>query len=252
MNLLSCVPEERKALYLTAAFTGLRKAELGALIWGDIYQLNGEMPYLKTRASTTKNHKENIIWLHRDVIKMLKAIMPENADISSKVFGKLPRMDQFREDLERAGIQYKNSMGRQADFHALRYKFATNLQRAGVKPRIAMELMRHSNIRLTQNVYTDVSQLPTDEAIESLPSILGDDSQIDSQKSGVGGHLVSQAVSDEPSGYDAETVENKEHSRALAEVGASCQKFEMAAGLGLEPRQADSESAVLPLHHPAS
>lgn len=25
----------------------------------------------------------------------------------------------------------------------------------------------------------------------------------------------------------------------------------MAAGLGLEPRQADSESAVLPLHHPA-
>ena len=25
----------------------------------------------------------------------------------------------------------------------------------------------------------------------------------------------------------------------------------MAAGLGLEPRQTDSESVVLPLHHPA-
>ena len=177
--------------------------------------------------------------------------MSENEDKSSKVFGKLPRMDQFREDLERAGIQYKDSMGRQADFHALRHTLGTNLQRAGVQPRIAQELMRHSDMRLTQNVYTDITQLPTDEAIESLPSILGDDSQRDSQKLGVDGHLVSQVGSDETSSYDAEVPENKERSHALAQVGASCQKEQMAAGLGFEPRQTDPESAVLPLHHPA-
>src|SRR5437879_5732814 len=28
--------------------------------------------------------------------------------------------------------------------------------------------------------------------------------------------------------------------------------FKLAAGLGLEPRKADSESAVIPFHHPAS
>jgi hypothetical protein len=33
-----------------------------------------------------------------------------------------------------------------------------------------MELKRHSDMRLTAKIYTDVNQLPTAEAIESLPS----------------------------------------------------------------------------------
>jgi hypothetical protein len=36
----------------------------------------------------------------------------------------------------------------------------TRLQRAGVSPREAMELARHSDIRLTMKTYTDVGQLP--------------------------------------------------------------------------------------------
>jgi len=209
------------------------------------------MPYVKARASTTKNHKETVIWLHQEVIKALKAILPENADKSAKVFGKLPRMDQFREDLERAGIQYKDSQGRQADFHALRHTFGTNLNKAGINARTAMELMRHADMRLTQKTYTDVLQLPTREAIESLPSILGNDSQIDSQKLGAGGLLVAQAVSVETSGNALEVVANKGQSHDLARVGADCQKSQVVAGLGFEPRQTDSESVVLPLHNPA-
>jgi integrase len=36
-----------------------------------------------------------------------------------------------------------------ATFHALRHTFGTAPSRAGVTPRTAMELMRHSDIRLT-------------------------------------------------------------------------------------------------------
>ena len=49
----------------------------------------------------------------------------------------------------------------------------------------------------------------------------------------------------------AEVIGNKDVSPGLAGIGADCQKRIVAAGLGFEPRQADSESAVLPLHNPA-
>lgn len=197
-KLVACVPIERQALYLMAIYTGLRRAELEALTWGDVF-LDGEMQYLKVRASTTKNHKEVMIWLHDDVTITLKAIAPQAKDNSATVFQKLPRMEQFREDLERAGIQYKDNQGRQADFHALRHSFSTNLARAGVTPRVAMELMRHSDMRLTQKTYTDALQLPTSEAIESLPSILEVASQLASQGLGGTGHSLAQAVSAETS-----------------------------------------------------
>ena len=45
------------------------------------------------------------------------------------------------------------------------------LSAAGVTPRIAQELMRHSDIRLTMKVYTDVKHLPTFDAIKALPSL---------------------------------------------------------------------------------
>ena len=81
-----------------------------------------------------------------------------------------PRIKRFRRDLKKAGIEYIDAQGRIADFHALRKTFDTNLQNNGVAPRVVMELMRHSDIRLTMKTYTDASRLPTDEAIKSLSS----------------------------------------------------------------------------------
>lgn len=58
--------------------------------------------------------------------------------------------------------------GRRADFH-FRHTLATNLARKNVAPRVAMQILRHSDIRLTMNHYTDGSQLPVVEAIGKLP-----------------------------------------------------------------------------------
>jgi len=57
------------------------------------------------------------------------------------------------------------------DVHSLRHTFATLLSKAGVVPRMAQELMRHSDIRLTMNVYTHLQLVDTAGAVETLPTI---------------------------------------------------------------------------------
>jgi integrase len=63
--------------------------------------------------------------------------------------------------------------GHYADFHALRKTFITNLARAGVYPKTAQSLARHSDINLTMNVYTMVNVSDQAAAVESLPPLPG-------------------------------------------------------------------------------
>lgn len=160
----------RRALYTVALYTGLRRGELSGLRWSDV-DLDGRAPCLRVRASIAKNHKSAVLPLHADAVAALSAIRPEAGDASPRVFPRVGRNRDFREDLKEAGIVYIDEQGRRADFHALRHTFCTNLQRAGVSGRVAMEVMRHSDLRLTMRVYTDASQLPTTAAIHALPSV---------------------------------------------------------------------------------
>ena len=86
------------------------------------------------------------------------------------VFKSIPRIERFRRDLINAGITPQDSLGRNAVFHSLRHTLATNLARAGVPIREAMALMRHTDRRLTEKVYTDKNLLGTWEAIDAQPS----------------------------------------------------------------------------------
>src|SRR5208283_6154549 len=85
-------------------------------------------------------------------------------------------------DLKAAGICKTDSQGRVTDFHSLRHTFCTNLHRAGVPQREAMELMRHNDPRLTANTYADVSLFSLRGAVAklSIPSTKHD-AQIDAQ-----------------------------------------------------------------------
>ena len=53
------------------------------------------------------------------------------------------------------------------------HRFGTHLSLAGVAPRVAQAAMRHSDIKLTMNTYTDSRLLDTAEAVESLPIVRG-------------------------------------------------------------------------------
>ena len=80
----------------------------------------------------------------------------------------VPRCVTLQKDLKAAGIPYIDESGRYADFHALRYTFNTWLQTNGLLPRMAQELMRHSDRRLTDQVYLDTSLLPLQETMRSI------------------------------------------------------------------------------------
>ena len=57
--------------------------------------------------------------------------------------------------------------------------FITNLERAGIRPRMAQTLARHSDIRLTLGLYTHVEMHDQTAAIQSLPKPPADDSTHD-------------------------------------------------------------------------
>jgi integrase len=59
--------------------------------------------------------------------------------------------------------------GLYADFHSMRHLFITSLERAGVSPKMAQTLARHSDIRLTLGLYTHVELPDRTVAIGSLP-----------------------------------------------------------------------------------
>ena len=170
----------RKLLYLLAMHTGLRRGEINALHGGD-FHLDTANPYWMLPAAFVKNRKEQPRPLHPELVaelQKLKAagkLKPEDLVFHDGV----PAMKEIRKDFKKAEIPLKDERGHVVDFHALRTTYITRLQRAGVSPREAMELARHSDMRLTMKTYTDVAQLPLAATVRGLPSI--GDSQIDSQ-----------------------------------------------------------------------
>lgn len=168
-RLLEVSPPHRRIVYLTAAFTGLRRSEMNGLQWGDI-DLDASTPFVRARASTTKNRKEAVLPLHPELVAGLRALRPADAAPFSPVLrGLIPRVPTLRKDLVRAGIVFEDDKGRRADLHSLRMTFGTNLTLSGAAPRVVMELMRHSDIKLTMRIYTDAGQLPLSQAVSGLP-----------------------------------------------------------------------------------
>jgi integrase len=159
----------RKFAYQTVLLTGLRRAELGALQWRDLF-LETEHPKICLRAETTKNGKADVLPIHLGLLTEFQALATTPHALTDPVFPKLPTMEEMRLDLCTAGIPFVEEDGRRADFHALRHTFCTNLHRAGLQRRVAMELMRHNDSRLTDKVYADGSRLETSEAVSKLKS----------------------------------------------------------------------------------
>lgn len=177
-KLLSAAPESRRVVYVVALTTGLRRGELEAVKVADIF-LDADQPYLRARASTTKNGKEALLYLHADAVDILRGWL-FGLDRDSLCFD-VPSMDIFRKDLKFAGIDSSNS-GSRLDFHSLRHTFCTRLAQSGISPQVAKEAMRHSDIALTTNIYTDAGQLSVASDLLRLPSLYG------------GGHRVPQTT----------------------------------------------------------
>ena len=109
--------------------------------------------------------------LTKELEQELLKYRPDDWKPSHPVFPKgVPRARTLQIDLKKAGIPYQDDMGRYADFHSLRVTWGTYLQRNGVNARAAMDLMRHSDRKLTDIIYTDSNLLQTGEVIRNLPN----------------------------------------------------------------------------------
>lgn len=157
-----------KPIILTALLTGLRRSELKALKWLDV-RLDAVRPFLNIRASTTKNGKPAAFHLTNDLVDELRKINT-GTDESAAVFTHVPNMRRdWRKLLQAAEVAYIDAQARQADFHALRHTFNTNLARGGVGEAAHKRLMRVTDRRLIDKTYMDAAQLDLTDAVSNLP-----------------------------------------------------------------------------------
>ncbi len=183
---------DRRMLYLVGGATGLRSGELSSLTPGS-FELAGDPPAVVVEAAYSKHRR-------RDTVPLHPALIPELRDwLSGKTAGApvwpgkwakhTEAVDMIRRDLEVARaawlsevvtaeerverersdfLCYRDRNGRVADFHALRHTFITELVRAGVAPKDAKELARHSTITLTMDRYAHVGIRDTAAAVAKL------------------------------------------------------------------------------------
>jgi len=239
----------RKIVYLMAVYTGLRRAELAALVRGDL-NLDAEQPFVNVRASTTKNHKQAILALHGDLVSELKKLLEQLPPDENKLLAHLmPKMSVFKSDLKAAGIEFLNAEGKRADFHSLRHTLATNLARAGTSPRIAMEVVRHSDIKLTTKTYTDAGLLPVADAVVKLPSLMrkARSTQIGTQNLFRAGHDQSTPGTDMSADDALQALGIKHLKQADSALVPTGQ--ELANGSGGRARTYDQSVNSRPLYH---
>ena len=226
-----------------AVHTGLRRSELAALKWGDVH-LDAVMPFVQVRASTTKNSKPAAMRLHPDVVKVMLEIKGDKQP-DEPVFDRFPRIERFRRDLKKAGIPYRDGTGHFADFHSLRKTFGTNLANAGVPSRVAMALMRHSDRRLTDKIYTDENLLGTWSAFDALPNYTEAASQGASQILVANGQSESSAVTTNGGGKSNKTIATIDESHILTLPVTGSQNVENGGSGGARTRNLCRDRAAL-------
>jgi integrase len=208
---------DRAILYRTAAYTGLRASELASLTAESLnldglpvvtVQARSskrgerdELPlhpdlvlrlreWLRTRAeraddatavlslSGARDAKSQRLWPGHWNERAAEMLRCDLEAARQAWFDEVKDAPKEREQREQADfLKASDSTGRVVDFHSLRGTFATNLAKAGVSPKAAQQLMRHSDINLTMNTYTDLRLVDVAADVCKLGAIAGTDRQ---------------------------------------------------------------------------
>jgi len=199
---VACIPgPDRAMMYILSAWTGYRKKEIASLTKRS-FRLDDDPPTATVAACYSKRKRQDTQVLHPELADCLRRWLETKTelgpdDLLFPVSGKVPggtkrrTSKMMRRDLALARkkwieeandgrerrrreesdfLAYCDSLGRFADFHSHRHTFITSLERAGVSPRTAQTLARHSDIRLTMGIYTHIGLHDQTRAIESLPA----------------------------------------------------------------------------------
>ncbi|WP_168189446.1 tyrosine-type recombinase/integrase [Paludisphaera borealis] len=160
----------RALCYRLAVASGLRYAELASITPAS-FDWTADPPTVAVSPAYTKNGEAATMPLPGDLASDLRPLVTSTAN-DAAVFP-LPvdkGAEMLRADLATAGIPYVDASGRFFDFHSLRCQTATLLDAAGVTPRVAQRIMRHSTPGLTDR-YTKPRAVDVERAALSLPSL---------------------------------------------------------------------------------
>jgi len=233
---------ERASIYKTLVLTGLRQNELATLTIG---QLDFEAGLAQLNPGDEKNGEGNALPLRADLLADLLA-WTENRPSDSRVF-KVPAklIKLLNLDLKLAGIAKRDSRGRTVDVHSLRHSFATHLSAGNVAPSTAQAAMRHSDLKLTMNTYTDPKLLAVREALNVLPA-LRLDAPTDAPNPAKACAFL--PIRDKPGnvGGDRELDRRSSPFNAKALSQASCDKSLRVETKGIEPSTPGLQSRCSP------
>ena len=180
---------DRALLYEMAAYTGLRKEELASLTRTSL-DLDAAPPTVTVAADKSKHRDEDVLPIRPDLADLLRDWMPAEGPLWPGTWheraSKMLQIDLAaarkawieevapaeRPERERSDrLAYKDERGRYFDFHAQRGQFVSNLARAGVHPKVAQQLARHSTIHLTMANYTHLETADLCSGVQALPTL---------------------------------------------------------------------------------
>lgn len=152
-------------------FTGCRRGEALALQWKDIDFKNKVIHINKSVNYSGDNQNNPIVENHtktqsgtRDIILLdilAERLMPGKPN--EYVFG-LPTKSSLRKKWQR----YLKETGLDLTPHQLRHAYATILYDAQIDEKSAQALMGHSNINITRQTYTHISQSRSQQTVKQL------------------------------------------------------------------------------------
>ena len=236
---------ERSLLYRLALETGLR--------WGEIYSLQrkdfllDDQSCIIAPAGITKNGKEAQLPLRNNIKNDLKDYFREKPALpAAKVFQNMWKgrgAEMLYEDLENAGIERETGQGI-IDFHSLRHTFGTRLAKSGAAPKVAMDLMRHSDINLTMNVYSHTLLEDRASALNKTPEIISAKTEL--SQTGTAGRDIRNNVDTETdtdlvhfkgisSPFEAHIPPKKQPLKAIKKEGELFNIKEVTPSIFLEP-----------------
>ena len=166
---------DRALLYLLAGMTGLRKNELLQLRWEDLH-LDAEQPFVRAKADTTKNGeiaKQPIPPAVSNVLRALKGRI--KADLSGRLFHRFAKYIDtallIKSDLKAAKIPLIDRDGNRILFHSLRNSYISWLANSDTPPKVVQQLARHSDFKMTFDLYARTFKKSEHAAIAALPQI---------------------------------------------------------------------------------
>lgn len=152
-------------------YAGMRLREVKGLQWGRVLF---DQDLIELRPQDQKGKKHSFIPMRQELKAMLESAHTEAEDTTPDaiVLPDMPASPSFhhRTMIKRAGIAYVDSMGRVADFHALRHTCLDTMGRSGIPLAYIQDFARHAKPETTR-LYVRVNQDGMRQASSCLPSI---------------------------------------------------------------------------------